>query len=869
MTSFWFGTELPSEFTNPVVNRCLSFNGQLHFRCLSCNEIAWVDVTIGRTLLERAASTEKLQQNSNQSSWFKRLFSRTVSKQGAKYSTALPCPNCQKNTLDVIRFSAIESRLCKECGAEYSSKAEAPFECAICKSDNYSVVKTIINPTYPTRLFAAFRKEPFGESSRDDIDFLIDYAVGRRTSPQFHRNCIHLVAFIESVFEYVYGSSEDATDLLNGASGLMRIVYKETGDLDAAFFSIALMMKGRNLSIDPIQRAVYGLNISQNIYSVLARRGDDILRIRFGFDLKEYSIWLSRQTLAAFEEIDEEWLAELRANQKWLLGDILKSGDPSEVQIDESLHWFDSALKDPALPLEVADFVRESAFAAQAKRRNLKVDEQHHLQSSLSQLAEKRLEETEGLQRISSFYELLRIAARSGQSQKWQNLALRCLGEAIIYTAANDPSNILRNSGTFLSRLASGFAAERFASGKPLEGIAGVEAFRSLAIEHGNVKTNIGHHVTELEIQLLISSLLDTGESKDPAKVARAMLAEHTKTLAINLKEVLQADPKRFIIWLEIFEELMLKAVITLNENELVVQATTCELDSNTMSSMLLPMAWDPPGRFRALRVQSALATGCGILNDELARPTDQSAIIVGASMLGAWPFDAAEAVHLDHVDTLRPMAFAPSITVASHTCKMQKDRQVTKVLVVSYGGDDLPGVRQEIEGIKDIYGTRRTALLEGDAIRRTELLEALTGKYEVIHFCGHGMFDYVKPMQSRLYFNKRSGSEGFITAAEILQCGTIGHDPVVVLSACSSAVVMPNGSNNFLGLAGALLRTGATSIVGARWPVSDSICAAFSIHLHARLSQGDSVDRGVAYAKSMLRDARIDEWAAFMSVGG
>ena len=137
----------------------------------------------------------------------------------------------------------------------------------------------------------------------------------------------------------------------------MRTIYKETGDPDAAYLSIILMMEGRDICVDEIQRAGYGLNINQNIYSVLARRDDELLRIRFGFNLKEYSIWLSHQTLAAFKSLDQDFLAELRARQKWLLGDILKSGIPSEAQINEALEWFEAALDDPGLPAELTDFV--------------------------------------------------------------------------------------------------------------------------------------------------------------------------------------------------------------------------------------------------------------------------------------------------------------------------------------------------------------------------------------------------------------------------------------------------------------------------------------------------------------------------------
>ena len=147
--------------------------------------------------------------------------------------------------------------------------------------------------------------------------------------------------------------------------------------------------------------------------------------------------------------------------------------------------------------------------------------------------------------------------------------------------------------------------------------------------------------------------------------------------------------------------------------------------------------------------------------------------------------------------------------------------------------------------------------------------MHALTDPYEVIHCCGHGEFDYLEPMQSKIYFCAHKGAHGAITATDILGCGTIGHHPVVVLSACTSALVLPNGSNNFLGLAGALLRTGATAIIGARWPISDSVGAAFSKCLHLHLAGGEPADLALAHTQGSLAGTRLDEWSAFMCIGG
>ncbi len=223
--------------------------------------------------------------------------------------------------------------------------------------------------------------KPLGVSPKDDIQFLVTYAKLQRMHPQFHQTLVHFAIFVESLFSHLYGGSEDAVDLLNVASSLMRTVFKEAGDPDAAFHAIAMMVEGRDATSNPLQRAVFGLNICQNVYSPLARGQRKALSIRLGFDLKDYGVSMGRETLREFEAIDEPHLYQLRANQKWILGDILKSDAPTDTELEEAIHWLNAALSDPGLSPEIADFVRESLLSAKNKRQNLSPQEQSSIRA--------------------------------------------------------------------------------------------------------------------------------------------------------------------------------------------------------------------------------------------------------------------------------------------------------------------------------------------------------------------------------------------------------------------------------------------------------------------------------------------------------
>lgn len=345
---FWFGKSLPTEFQDSIVREHLSFNGQLHFRCHACEEIVWADdVTFGKALIESGYD--------------------------------FPCPNCRRQKLDVVRFFAIDSRPCRRCGSHSFARPEDPFSCSVCHGDRFALATTLIHPPYPARLFVLISRQPLGQSPKDDVKFVTSYVSGLRTSPgrQFHQTCIHFIAFIASIFEHVYRSSPEAVDLLNVASGIMRTVYRETGNPDAAYLSIAIMIEGREATTDPLHRAVFGHNIGKAVYSALAQGDDELLSLRFGFDLKDYGVELSRQTLAAFEAeaIDKAWLGEVRARQKWLLGDMLQawspSSVPSEPEIEEALQWLKAAPEDPALPPGYDNYIR--ARACLPRRRSVAV----------------------------------------------------------------------------------------------------------------------------------------------------------------------------------------------------------------------------------------------------------------------------------------------------------------------------------------------------------------------------------------------------------------------------------------------------------------------------------------------------------------
>ena len=136
------------------------------------------------------------------------------------------------------------------------------------------------------------------------------------------------------------------------------------------------------------------------------------------------------------------------------------------------------------------------------------------------------------------------------------------------------------------------------------------------------------------------------------------------------------------------------------------------------------------------------------------------------------------------------------------------------------------------------------------------------------MHFAGHGYFDDTNPTNSYMLLGEERANR--ITAKDLISLAPMRRRPVVVLSACSSAVVQPNGTNNFLGISGAFFRLGASAIIGARWPVSDLAAKEFSEAFHREFAAGASAASATALAqRAVSKSFRSDEAYAYICYSG
>ena len=227
-------------------------------------------------------------------------------------------------------------------------------------------------------------------------------------------------------------------------------------------------------------------------------------------------------------------------------------------------------------------------------------------------------------------------------------------------------------------------------------------------------------------------------------------------------------------------------------------------------------------------------------------------------------------------------------------------DARPLRALVIGDPGDpredqDLPGARREaiavarfladrgvqVEARIGAPSARRGAELRGlAAAPRLEVLELLlSGRFDLVHYCGHGDFDAERPDQAGWVFEG-----GLLTARELERI----EDPprLIVANACLSARTSERVARGAEGsrraddaelvptLADEFFKRGVRDYLGAAWEVSDEGAILFARTLYHHLlveGQGLSLGDAVLEARKALyqREARYDAlWAAYQHYG-
>jgi CHAT domain-containing protein len=241
-----------------------------------------------------------------------------------------------------------------------------------------------------------------------------------------------------------------------------------------------------------------------------------------------------------------------------------------------------------------------------------------------------------------------------------------------------------------------------------------------------------------------------------------------------------------------------------------------------------------------------------------------------------------------DAKETAEPLAVAQCFARQMRTSYARTDidapaPQEMHALVIGDPGSgrlSLKGARAEAMAVADVLGrhgiTVEAYIGSADspqdgvlpATRLDVLAKVLTGRYDIIHYAGHGVFDPRTPELSGWLF-----ADGLLTARELTQ---LSRAPwLVMANACWSAARPRARSEGAAGtephpgrqgelapvLADEFLRVGVGHFIGASWRVPDDTAREFAVSVYGHL-----LGEGQAHRDSLgraLLHARREQWTA------
>ena len=285
------------------------------------------------------------------------------------------------------------------------------------------------------------------------------------------------------------------------------------------------------------------------------------------------------------------------------------------------------------------------------------------------------------------------------------------------------------------------------------------------------------------------------------------------------------------------------------------VARVTHELESLRFSLTRLALERSSP---RSLQVAESTARQAAAHLDELvlapvnADVGDRPLVIVPTGALHAVPWGTLPSC------VTRPVTVSPSARLWLGASAHRAGRP-SRVALIS--GPGLPGAATELAGLAALY---RGALLLMDGSARVNTVMGALSTSSLVHLVAHGTFRADNPQFSSLQL-----VDGPLTVYDLEALAMVPD--MLVLSACDSGLSAVHPGDEIMGLAGALLTLGTSTLVATVIPVPDHLTAALMLKFHEGLRSGLRPSVALAAARSNLpseRGAAIAAAAGFMCLG-
>ena len=221
----------------------------------------------------------------------------------------------------------------------------------------------------------------------------------------------------------------------------------------------------------------------------------------------------------------------------------------------------------------------------------------------------------------------------------------------------------------------------------------------------------------------------------------------------------------------------------------------------------------------------------------------------------------------------------AENLSIGKWLDKRALENQLNVLLIVNPTGD-LAGTEEEANKIEEYLKSNSsieyTKLLRGEATWNRVRTELSSGKYDVVHYAGHGKYEpnnsgesgilchgYKYLTGAQLANLSRLPALAFFNACEVGRVrGRAGEEISDQVQTVNEAV------NQNMGLAEAFLRGGIANYVGTYWPVSDSAAADFAKTFYDQLLSGSTIGSAIQTGRRLLLERPHHDLADYMHYG-
>jgi CHAT domain-containing protein len=865
-------SQLPISFRDEAVLCQLSIDAQIYLQCKNCG-------------------------------WETRLHPIDLKEKRNKPPQRFACGSCKsKGGKTVVRHLLKADALCVDCGNR-EQILMMPWDeskCSRCQSHNLQLTELIVDPPFPVRfgvmpsVTLMLREEdasqPWGINGEHDARLLRKESRWTEMMPDETSYLLTLILFIDRLrFFSEYKTWEDKYWIDNIEANCCQNYFRKTGSVTEGLQALSLFGEMATLPPDDVNRALAEHSYAMGAYSLLAKYGENYVaevteRSDIRLEAAAAAMRAEQTLLKLAAEKEVEGIGQQIARIQYVIGDLLRVGNTDEEQRLLALSYFEQALQDPTAAARLGFSIRESRAATIMDLQDPSEEQLEQAIQDLGAAAKATGSDVAYENRWRPTFLMGRFLCRNGHWRK----AIPILQDAASLTLQRfsgfwNETLLLHEAESYVpvfELLATAYTDAGWSD----EALAAVEITRAAAVRlYSMLSPDRNRLVEEMKKRQL--------EDLRPAALKDSGLPPLSpQTSKRHIDDYFEEDPVGPAV-MSLLNRLGGRAAfLCIFLTEGIATALICRL-ADGGKWRVDRQQWRPDSeKVELLRGQNYILQGpfrerlikraCSVAYEALLQPLAtmiadfkiDHCILSVPGFFSRLPFEAfgpKDSLALLE-DKGVTVSYLPSVRLGADLVgRSQKlaSRADLRVLVVGYDGEDIPRQEDEVASMRSIWPNGLT-FLPGKDCTKASVIKAMNDPYDVIHILCHGAFDENQPLNSALYFSSdRQKDSRRVTAQDILSQVNLRNHPLVVLSACSSAMTADSRTNSFHGLCGSLFRVGARAIVGSRWPVADDAAAALMADFHKRLAGSTDIpEQCLDKARRAMRDAGrpLEDWAAF-----